>query len=278
MKVHAISTGTVRVTERQRRGVGPGPLRPLLTMADRRWAGPLPIFAWAVEHPEGVIVVDTGETARAAEPGWFPRWHPYFRLAVRLDVRPEQEIGPQLVGLGIEPGDVRRVVLTHLHTDHVGGLTHFRGVEVVCSAVEHRIATGRLGKARGFVPHRLPDWFAPALVDVAGDPFGPFPASVPLTEAGDVRIVPTPGHTPGHVSVVVDEGDRLLLFAGDTSYSEQLLLDGALDGVAPDPKAARLTMARVRELGAQSPTVYLPAHDPDAADRLEQRRPLPLTR
>ncbi len=109
MRVHAISTGTVRVTERQRRGVGRGPLRPLLTMADRRWTGPLPIWAWAIEHPEGVIVVDTGETARASEPGWFPRWHPYFRLAVRVQVRPEQEIGPQLVGLGIDPAEVRRL-------------------------------------------------------------------------------------------------------------------------------------------------------------------------
>ena len=275
MKVHAISTGTVRVTERQRRGVGPGPLRPLLTMADRRWAGPLPIFAWAVEHPEGVIVVDTGETARAAEPGWFPRWHPYFRLAVRVEVRPEEEIGPQLVGLGIDPGEVRRVVLTHLHTDHSGGLAHFRGVEVLCSEAEHRAASGALGKARGFLPHRWPEWFAPTPIELRAEPFGPFPESAPLTEAGDVRVVPTPGHTPGHVSVVVDEGERLLFLAGDTSYSERLLLDDVLDGVAPDPRAARRAMARIRELGAQRPTVYLPAHDPGAAERLRERRPLP---
>jgi N-acyl homoserine lactone hydrolase len=275
VRVHAISTGTVRVTTRQRRGAGPGPLRPLLTMADRAWTDPLPIYAWVIEHPEGPIVVDTGETARACEPGWFPRWHPYFRLAVRVSVRPEEEIGPQLRERGIEPGDVRRVVLTHLHTDHSGGLEHFPETDILVSRAEYGFASGRLGKVRGFLPHRWPDWFEPTLFDFRSDPFGPFEESVPLTEAGDVRIVPTPGHTPGHVSVVLDEGDRVVLLAGDTSYSEELLVADALDGVAPDPKAARRSMARIRELAAQRPTVYLPAHDPEAGERLEKRRPMP---
>ena len=50
----------------------------------------------AISHAEGWIVVDTGETARATERGYFPRWHPYYRLGIREDVQPEQEIGPQL--------------------------------------------------------------------------------------------------------------------------------------------------------------------------------------
>ena len=69
MKVHAISTGTVAVHERQREGSGPGPLRPVNTLLDRHWTDPLPIYVWVIEHPEGLIVVDTGETARIAEPG-----------------------------------------------------------------------------------------------------------------------------------------------------------------------------------------------------------------
>jgi N-acyl homoserine lactone hydrolase len=274
MRVHAISTGTVQVTERQRRGVGPGPLRPLLTMADRRWTDPLPIHVWAIEHPEGVIVVDTGETARACEPGWFPRWHPYFRLAVRLAVRPEEEVGPQLRERGIEPGDVKKVVLTHLHTDHSGGLAHFPDSEILLSDDEYRLASGTMGKLRGFLPHRWPEWFAPTVIEFQPEPFGPFPESLPLTEAGDVRIVPTGGHTAGHISVVLDEGDRVVFFAGDTSYDQQGLLDGVLDGVAPDPTAARVTMERIRELALQRPTVYLPTHDSDAAARLEGRRPI----
>jgi hypothetical protein len=44
----------------------------------------VPILAWVIEHPEGIIVVDTGETARTAEPGYLPSWHPYYRFAVRF--------------------------------------------------------------------------------------------------------------------------------------------------------------------------------------------------
>jgi N-acyl homoserine lactone hydrolase len=272
VKVHAISTGTVRVTESQRRGRGPGPLRPLLTMADRRWTDPLPIHAWVVEHPEGVIVVDTGETAKATQPGWFPRWHPYFHLAVRLDVKPEEEVGPQLRERGIDPGDVAKVVITHLHTDHSGGLEHFPDTDILVSDDEYRLARGTMGKLRGFIPHRWPDWFEPRITEFRPEPFGPFPESLPLTDAGDVRIVPTGGHTAGHVSVVVDEGERVLFLAGDTSYNEELLVEGALDGVAPNPTQARVTMERIRELGLQRPTVYLPTHDAGAAARLEKRQ------
>jgi hypothetical protein len=97
LKIHAIQTGTVRVKVCQRVGQGRGIMRQVNILLDRSWSDSLPIYAWAVETSEGVVVVDTGETARTAEPGYFPRWHPYFRLAVRLNVTPEQEVGPQLL-------------------------------------------------------------------------------------------------------------------------------------------------------------------------------------
>jgi hypothetical protein len=67
MKIHAIETGKVAVHERQREGSGPGPLRLVNTLLDRRRTDRLPIYSWVIEHPEGLIVVDTGETARVAE-------------------------------------------------------------------------------------------------------------------------------------------------------------------------------------------------------------------
>ena len=174
MKVHAIQTGTVQVHERQRAGHGRGVLRFANMLLDRRWTEPLPIYAWVIEHPEGVIVVDTGETARAGAPGYFPRWHPYFRIGVRERVDPEQEIGPQLRSLGIRPDDVRRVVLTHLHTDHAGGLRHFPRSEILVTRTEYEQAKGLRGKTRGYLPHRWPPGFAPRLVDFLPEPVGPF--------------------------------------------------------------------------------------------------------
>ena len=271
MKVHAVSTGTVAVHERQREGRGPGPLRPVNTLLDRRWTDPLPIHVWAIEHPEGLIVVDTGETARVAEPGYLPRWHPYFRLGVREWVEEGEEAGPALRRLGLDPADVRWVVMTHLHTDHAGGLAHFPESEILVSRDELKAASGAMGKLRGFLPHRWPEWFQPREVVFGERAFGPFPRSISLTEAGDVHLVATPGHTPGHLSVVVEEDDVALFFAGDVSYTEELMLRGAVDGVAPDAAAAAQSLGRVRELARTRPTVYLPTHDPAAGERLADR-------
>lgn len=272
MKIHAIQTGTVAITTAWREGIGHGRCRLLHTILDRNWTEPLPIYAFAIEHPEGVIVVDTGETARASRPGYFPRWHPVFRLAVREWVEPEEEIGPQLKRLGIQAGDVRCVVMTHLHTDHAGGLHHFPNTEILVARAEIEYATGLVGQLRGYPNMRWPAWFDPTLLDLDPDPFGPFPQSLRLTEAGDVTIVPVPGHSPGQLGVLVEEADHTVFLAGDSSYTQELLLRGTVDGVGPDEDAERVTHQRIRTFAAETPTVYLVAHDPETNVRLAERR------
>jgi glyoxylase-like metal-dependent hydrolase (beta-lactamase superfamily II) len=272
IRIHAIQTGTVAIKELQRNGEGRAKRSFPRVFADRRWTEPLPILAWVIEHPEGLIVVDTGETARVSEPGYFTRWQPYFRLAVREWIEPEEEIGPQIRRLGLSPDDVRWVVLSHFHTDHAGGLSHFPASEIVCSRIDFEFSQGLLGQARGMLPQRWPVWFSPTLIEPADRPFGPFPQSTALTAAGDVHLLPTPGHTPGHLSVALEDGDTVFLFAADASYTEQLMLDGVADGVSPDPAAARATLGRIQQLVAERPTVYLPSHDPEAVRRLVERQ------
>ena len=272
MKIHAIQTGSVAIKARQVEAVGHGARRQLNMLLDRQWIDPVPIFAFAIEHPEGVIVVDTGETARSAEAAYFPRWHPFFRYGVRTLVAPDEEIGPQLQRLGIAPGDVRTVVLTHLHTDHAGGVHHFPHSEILVSREDRRFAAGLRGRLRGYPNNRWPSWFDPTVVDLAGVAHGPFPRSAPLTQAGDVTIVALHGHTPGHMGVIVDEGEHVVLLAGDSSYTEDLMLRGIVDGPSTDEAAARLTHERIRAFAAQTPTVYLVAHDPDTPARLAERR------
>jgi N-acyl homoserine lactone hydrolase len=258
VRIHAIQTGTVAIRRRQRVGAD-GPLRLVKTLTDSEWTEPLPILAWVIEHPEGLIVVDTGENSRAAEPGYFPSWHPYYRRCMRLWVRAEDEIGPQLRARGLDPGDVRWVVLTHLHTDHAGGLAHFPNSEIVISHEEFEYAKGRRGRLRGYPNRHWPDWLDPTLIA----------APDALTAAGDVRLEPTPGHTPGHISVTVETGDAFVILAGDASYTQQLMLDGQIDGVAPDPSACRATLARLRVMVAERSATYLPTHEPESVPRLE---------
>ncbi|MGB0097936.1 MAG: N-acyl homoserine lactonase family protein, partial [Solirubrobacteraceae bacterium] len=241
------------------------------------WTEPLPIYAFAIEHPEGVIVVDIGETARVSEPGYFPRWQPFFRFAVRELVRPEQEIGPQLKQLGILPSDVRRVVMTHLHTDHAGGCTISRTTRSSCRGPSLTMRQDCVGAFAATRTSAGPPGFARPCSTCRPSGSAPSPRAS-LTQAGDVTLVPVPGHSPGQLAVVVENGDHTVLLAGDSSYTQDALLRGVVDGVGPDEAAERLTYERILAYAAETPTVYLPAHDPDTEARLAARQTIGAAR
>jgi glyoxylase-like metal-dependent hydrolase (beta-lactamase superfamily II) len=270
MKVHAIQTGFVRIKTAQVEGRGHGLSRRLAIFTDTNWTEWLPTYAWAIDHPEGVIVVDTGQGAHLLESG--KSLHPYVRWEVVFRIEREQEIGPQLRALGIASRDVKRVVLTHQHMDHDGGLVHFPESEILVASGELQTARGYLGRLRGYLPHRWPSWFDPKPLSLAAESFGPFAASRRLTQAGDVVAVATPGHTADHISVVVRDGGIDYFLAGDTSYNEDLMLEGRLDGVSADEQVTIATLDAIRRFARSRPTVYLPTHDPEAADRLANRR------
>lgn len=271
MRIHAIKTGEVAIKSRQREGVGKGALRQINTLLDDEWSDWLPIFCWVIEHPEGLIVVDTGETSKTSSPSYFPRWHPYFRFGVRMRVEPEQEAGPQIQKLGLSLNDVRWVVMTHLHTDHAGGVSHFSKAEFLVSRTEYKSSVGWMGKMRGYLPDAIPAWFAPRIVDYAIGEYSSFSTGYTLTEAGDVFVVPTPGHTPGHQSVILRDQDATYLFAGDSSYTEGHMVGGVVDGVSPNAGLARDTLFRIQRFLRAEPAVYLPSHDPMSEERMVRK-------
>jgi glyoxylase-like metal-dependent hydrolase (beta-lactamase superfamily II) len=276
MKIYAVQTGSVRIKRSQVHGRGHGLRRRLRIFTDSQWTAWLPTYAWMIDHPEGIIVVDTGQgrhlldTARSL--------HPYLRWEVSFRIEPDEEIGPRLRALGVKPRDVQRVVLTHLHVDHDGGLAHFPDSAILVSRRELQTAGGSIGRLRGYLPNRWPAWFNPIALDLAAESFGPFAASRRLTRAGDVIAVATPGHTADHLSVMVMEDGITYVLAGDTSYTQALMLAGQVDGVSADEATALATLRALKHLAAERPTVYLPTHDPESAERLSTHRVIDATR
>ena len=271
MQIYAITTGTVRITQNWRVGNGAYLPRLLRTLTDSRLTEPLPIWCFAIEHPEGLIVIDTGIPANANKRVLFPPHVAFVQHAAPFQISGESdEIGPQLRTNGLSPEDVRWVILTHLHQDHEGGLHHFPNAEFLVSRAEWEAAKGIKGRMAGYLNFRWPKNFSPTLVDF-DEPDEVFSRRHSVTRAGDVYLVPTPGHSPGHLSVVVEDGNQALFFAGDASYTQDLLLADALDGVGPDAEGEHNSHRRILEFARKMPTVYLPSHEWEAKQRLAQR-------
>lgn len=186
----------------------------------------MPVNAFLVEHPDGLCLFDTGQTSSAARAGHLPRWHPYLRLA-RFELTAADEAPQQLRRLGHDSADVRWLVLSHLHTDHVGTVAAFAAAEVLVARAEWSRATGLGGRVRGYLPQHWPDGLSPRLVDFDGAPVGPFTGSHDLAGDGRLVLVPTPGHTPGHMSMLGRDSSGSFLCAGDLTHDPSGLADAA---------------------------------------------------
>jgi glyoxylase-like metal-dependent hydrolase (beta-lactamase superfamily II) len=275
IKIHAIQTGYVAVKTVHREYTGNDGGGLLAIVADSTWTEWLPINTWAIEHPEGVILVDTGESSRATSDSanYFacdPGTAFFYNSFLRLAVAPEDEMAAQLRGLNIAPADVRWIVQTHLHGDHMGGLKDFPNAQVF-------VPTSDYPASQGTLYCRYPEAFAPTLVNFVPEPLQTFSQTLPVTADGALRIIPTPGHTAGHQSVMLTLDDMSYCFAGDTSFDDTQLLSGAMAGIVADPAQSRATLAALRDYCQSTPTVYLPTHDHASRERLLQQRATEVT-
>jgi len=118
MKIEAISTGTLRLKPTFLEGspAHGGPLGLIRSLwRDDRFTQPLPMWAWIVDTGDERILIDAG--ARPGASGGVTR--------TSFEISPEQTLVAELALCGLTPADFDRVVLTHLHGDHVGGLAAF---------------------------------------------------------------------------------------------------------------------------------------------------------
>ena len=257
MRIHALTTGTVRLKHAflyPREGVR----RQLDLFLPGEWSAPLPIHCWAIEHEDRLLLVDTGESAGARD-------IPFARFVVT----PADELPAALSAVGLTVDDVSEVILTHHHGDHVDGLPHVHAPARMGEAEFAFIGLPFSRVMRRALRQPLPPGFAPQPLSFGDGSFGAFPRSRSLSADGRIVAVETPGHTPGHLSVIcVDDAGNHVMLAGDATDTLEQLRARRADAVAPEPKVHVATLGLILEHCKRHPTVYLPSHDPESASRL----------
>lgn len=266
MRVSLLTAGwTTHPAGVARRGAGRRPVR-------------FPALVAVVEHPDGLVLVDTGYAPRVLSAMSRGLDRVYGGL-LPVHVTPQESAAAQLTSRGLDPADVAVVVLTHLHADHVGGLRDFPAARVVADPgavdlVRRVRGFGRL--RRGLVPALLPEDLPDRLLDPGTLPPAADADLAPLTGArdllGDGRllVLPLPGHTAGHLGLVVRTPGRDLVLVGDAAWHTRAVTHGELPhpvarAVTADWAAYRGTLAELDALTRRRPDVLvLPSHDEDA--------------
>lgn len=269
IKVHALCTGTVAVKRTFRTQKGFGPLSKLNILLDSKYTDYLPIWVYVIEHPDGLIVVDTGENAGInhidnylSKESAIDRFQ--FKHAAKFDISESDELKHQFEKVGLRVENVKLVVLTHLHLDHTDGLKFFPKQEIVIGALEFNRPTFNMDST-------YPTWFKPRKVDYLNKIIDIFDYAYPLSTFGNLYYIPTPGHTHGNSSLIFRTDDYDLFFAGDCSYNQDQLISGELAGVHTNFRQSKETYQKILAYGSQHKLIYLPTHDEQAGIRLQNK-------
>jgi glyoxylase-like metal-dependent hydrolase (beta-lactamase superfamily II) len=209
----------------------------------------VPVPGFLVIHPKGKLLFDTGVACEAAaDPAGVlgRRLASTFRLTGASD-----ETAPgQLAHLGLTPADITHVANSHLHFDHCGCNPLFTRSAFLIQRAEMQAAQAPDSR---YDPRLWQHPLDYRLIDGEHDVFGD----------GTVVLMPTPGHTPGHQSLVVQVSrDSRYVLSADACYSGEHMARELLPSVVWDGGQMLDSMRRLRALGEQSGTRLLYGHDP----------------
>jgi glyoxylase-like metal-dependent hydrolase (beta-lactamase superfamily II) len=177
------------------------------------------VRAFLIEHPQGLFLMDTGFSA--ADTRAVGAFAP-------VNIRPIRSV---LAENGVQADDVRLIANCHFHSDHSGGNHEFPGVPIFVQRAEvaHLRATPDYTHAPS-----VADFSGAVLEEIDGDA-EPFRG---------IRIIPTPGHSPGHQSLVVETKEGRVILGGQAfnftsdyarqRYSLELALRGQPHGPYPE--------------------------------------------
>ncbi|MEL7444491.1 MAG: N-acyl homoserine lactonase family protein [Pseudomonadota bacterium] len=267
--IHAFSTGSAFQHKEHRTGSVLPQLWWVLT--SRSWVG-LPISVFLIEHKDGLVLFDTGlDPAITTDPDYISQaiGRLLLKRIFRFEIGPGDKLGHRLDAHGFDPRKVRKAVISHLHFDHVGGISDIPQADLLVSEDEW---------AQLSEPHPEREWILREHIEAEGaqwtpirfqpteDPqFKTFGGAFDIMGDGSLILLPTPGHTPGSMSLLVrsSSGPPTLL-VGDLVYCADAIMEDRVPGTG-DPKQLRKTYAKVRRLKEAMPDLLIiPSHD-DAA-------------
>ena len=257
MKVHIFHTGEVHVSPYLPFGGDDcGLLKASgITTPKKDWLW-LPVSAYLVEHPKGLILVDTGWHREMSPDGVYDRKAQIHSLGSVLlynvnqgRIAKGEAIDEQLAALGIKPSDLDYVLLTHLDCDHANGLRQVSDAKRILVSNDelspHNLRKGLAERIR----YQSRWWDGTHLegFDWNGGE-GPAGKSFDLFGDGSVVMVNIPGHSAGQCAVKLTgaEGKFVLLFA-DGGYAGKSWEELITSGISQDKTLQRKSLQWIRE-------------------------------
>ena len=225
MKIHVLHCGYIQVSESVPYGNSIDLKNTVkqLTAPDRNRIT-LPVCAYLIEHPKGLILVDTGWCRDISPQGVYDpeavrKVLPPHLAALFPPYLPEgMAIHEQLAAMGIRPEELDCVLLTHLDADHVAGLRHVnKAKRIILPEDEYFWSCRTVYKTRQ--PWSL--WHDQPIERLyyRGSPLGPNRWAIDLFGDESIQLVNVPGHTDGQAAIIVRSGGRFVLLAADAAYS-----------------------------------------------------------
>ncbi|MBQ3768404.1 MAG: N-acyl homoserine lactonase family protein [Prevotella sp.] len=270
MKVHVLHTGEVRVSPYLPFGGDNCNLLKAsgMTTPKEDWIW-LPVSVYLIEHPKGLILVDTGWHRDMSPEGVYDKAAQIKSLGSRVLYNVNQgqiplgeAVDEQLETMGIKPADLDYVLLTHLDCDHANGLRAVKDAKHIIVAQEELDCA----RKNGFIRYKKKWWEGVDLQTIEWNGTeGPAQKSFDLFGDGSIKMINIPGHCDGLCAVKItrEDGKYVLLFS-DGGYATKSWKEMITSGVSLDKEMQRKSLQWIREQSMDANCIEsLATHDTD---------------
>lgn len=218
----------------------------------RRHKIEVPVTAYLIEHPKGLILVDTGWDTKLR--GNARRYEGLANYFASPGFLPEgQAVTEYLERFGYAPGDIDYCILTHLDIDHAGGLRLVKDAKRIMAS-EAELAAAAKRHVR-YLKRLWKDVAIQAFPNEEHDLFGD----------GSVMLVPLPGHSAGMTGVKLQNGKKYVMIAGDAGYCRQSWERLILPGITWDRQEALKSLRLLQSMSRDTDCMaILATHDREA--------------